>query len=111
MVNAHKKRSIQWRSVLLILYILLDVYQFCRSKFIHMVFFLAYPHTSDYLQPLDVTSFDVFYKRISQCELAELFNRAILKVVTMEKGLSNFTAAGIDPLNLGTYTEDDIAVK
>nr|CAH7746887.1 unnamed protein product [Callosobruchus chinensis] len=104
-------------------HISLEAYRLCRSKFIHMV--SLPPHTSDHLQPLDLTFFgplknqlyreydlqltNTAHEKILEYELAELLNKAFLKVATMEKAISGFRTAGIHPLNPDRFTEDDFA--
>ena len=46
-------------------------------------------------------------RKITQYELAELINKAYLKVATMGKGISGFSAEGILPLNPDKFTEAD----
>lgn len=114
-------------------HISIRIYNFCRKTGI--ILLSLPPHTSHRLQPLDLTFYSplksVFYRecslylktksslsreserKISQYELAELFNRAYVKVATMDKGISGFSAAGISPLNpdkfIGTYLEPAIS--
>ncbi|CAH2008741.1 unnamed protein product [Acanthoscelides obtectus] len=104
-------------------HISIEAYLFCRIKFIHMVSFP--PHTSDHLQPLDLTFFgplnnqlsieydlqftNTGHERISEYDLAELLNRAFSKVATMKKAISGFRIAGIYPLNPDKFTEEDFA--
>ena len=108
-------------------HISVKIYDYCRTNGITLL--SLPPHTSHRLQPLDLTFFGPlkasFYKectlalkakntspneamrKISQYELAELFNRAYLKSATMDKGISGFSAAGISPLNPEKFTETD----
>lgn len=123
--NKHVKASLE-DPVLLILdnhssHTSLDVYNFCKSNGIIMVS-LA-PHTSHKMQPLDLTFFGPLknafnrecdlhlknhaYEKITHYDLASIFNKAYIKVATMEKGISGFRAAGIWPLNPDTFSEDD----
>lgn len=104
-------------------HISLEAYTFCKCKFIHMV--SLPPHTSDHLQPLDLTIFgplknqlyreydlqltNTGHTKISEYELAELLNRAFLKIATMEKAISGFRTAGIFPFNPDKFTENDFA--
>nr|CAH7764118.1 unnamed protein product [Callosobruchus chinensis] len=104
-------------------HISLEAYRLCRSKFTHLV--SLPPHTSDHLQPLDLTFFgplknqlyreydlqltNTAHEKILEYELAELLNKAFLKVATMEKAISGFRTAGIYPLNPDRFTEDDFA--
>nr|CAH7731547.1 unnamed protein product [Callosobruchus chinensis] len=89
-------------------HISLEAHRLCRSKFIHMV--SLPPHTSD-LQPLDLTFLltNTAYEKILEYELAELLNKAFLKVATMEKSIFGLRTAGIYPLNPDRFTEDDFA--
>lgn len=100
-----------------------DVYNFCRENGIHIV--SLPPHTSHRLQPLDVsfygplkTAFNrecgLFLKahsntqtKITQYDLAEIFNRAYIRTATLEKGVSGFQSAGIYPLNPNKFNRDD----
>lgn len=104
-------------------HISLEAYKFCKANFIHMV--SLPPHTSDHLQPLDLTFFgplknklyteydlhltNTAHERITEYDVAELLNRAFLKVATMEKAVSGFRSAGIYPLNPDRFNEDDFA--
>lgn len=119
------KSSIE-EPVLLILdnhssHISIDIFNFCKQNGIVMV--TIPPHTSHRLQPLDVTFFsslkaafnrecDLFmksrvYEKISPYELAELFNKAYMKVATMDKGQSGFKSCGIWPFNPDKFNNID----
>lgn len=98
-------------------------YDFCEEKNIHMVSFP--PHTSDHLQPLDLTFFSSlknalyreydFYlsttghKKITESDVAELLNKALMKVATMEKAVSGFRTSVIFPFDPDKFNEDDFA--
>ena len=104
-------------------HISLEAYKFCKQNCINMV--SLPPHTSDHLQPLDLTFFgplknklyteydlhltNTSHERITEYDVAELLNRAFLKVATMDKAISGFRTAGIFPLNPDRFTEDDFA--
>lgn len=101
------------------------IYNYCRENGITLL--SLPPHTSHRLQPLDLTFFSPlkssFYRecslflktksispneanrKITQYELAGLFNRAYLKVATMDKGISGFSTAGILPINPDKFSE------
>lgn len=92
-------------------HISLDSYEVCRANHIHVV--SIPPHTSHRLQPLDLSFYgplkkafniqcDRFlranrFQKISVYDIASIFNEAYMKVATMEKGVSGFSAAGIIP--------------
>ncbi|XP_049944183.1 uncharacterized protein LOC126425255 [Schistocerca serialis cubense] len=100
----------------------LDIFEFCKKHSIVMVTIPS--HTSNKLQPLDVTFFsslksafnrecDIYmksqvYQKITPYELAELFNKAYIKVATMDKGQSGFKACGICPFNPNKFQHDDL---
>ncbi|XP_011859227.1 PREDICTED: uncharacterized protein LOC105556736 [Vollenhovia emeryi] len=102
-------------------HISLEAYDLCKSSFITVL--SLPPHTSHRTQPLDLTFFGPlknalyrqydFYlnstghKKITEYDLAELLNKAFLKVATMEKGISGFRTAGIYPLNPDRFDEND----
>lgn len=81
------------------------------------------PHTSDHLQPLDVTFFSPLknalfreydlhlsstgHQKITEYDVAELLNKAFMKVATMEKAVSGFRTTGIFPLNPDKFTDAD----
>jgi hypothetical protein len=87
------------------------------------------PHSSHRLQPLDLTAFvppkNAFnresglfmkaraYEKITHYDLAELFNKAYLRVATMKKGISGFNAVGICPVDPGKFSFDEcqVAIK
>lgn len=125
--HQHVKAS-QEDPVLLILdnhgsHISLEIYTYCRLHGIVMV--SLPPHTSHRLQPLDLTFFgplknalnrecDLYlrshtHEKITHYELASIFNRAYLRVATMDKGISGFRAAGIWPLDPNKFSEDDFS--
>jgi hypothetical protein len=78
-------------------------------------------HTSHRLQPLVLTFYgslkaafnsecDLYlktsvYDNRTQYKLAQLFNRAYLKVTALAKGICGFTAAGIWPLKPQMFTK------
>lgn len=102
-------------------HISLDIYKYCKEKGIVMV--TIPPHTSHKLQPLDLTFFsplktafnrecDLHMKthvneKKTPYDLAELFNRAFLKVATMEKAVSGFRSVGVCPLNPDKFQPTD----
>lgn len=51
------------------------------------------------------------HNRITQYDLAELFNKAYIRTATLEKGVSGFQAAGIFPLNPGKFSAYDFEVS
>ena len=83
------------------------------------------PHTSNHLQPLDLAFFGPLknalyreyelyltitgHQKITEYDIAELFNRAFIKVVTVEKAISGFQSSGIFPLNPEKFTEHNFA--
>ncbi|XP_063217110.1 uncharacterized protein LOC134527951 [Bacillus rossius redtenbacheri] len=101
----------------------LNAFNFCRDHGIVMI--TIPPHTSHRLQPLDLTFFgplknaynrecDLFikgnaFKRIREDDVAMLFNKAFMRVATIEKGVSGFSAAGIYPMNLDKFSKDDFS--
>lgn len=104
-------------------HISLQIYNFCREN--HIVLLTIPPHTSNHLQPLDLTFFgplkkalfavydshmiSTAHERITVYDVARLFNQAYMKVATIEKGVSGFKAAGIFPFNPEKFTEEDFA--
>lgn len=104
-------------------HISIEAYDFCKKNFIHMI--SLPPHTSDHLQPLDLTVFsplksalyreyDLYlsttgHERITEYDVAELLNQAFLKVATMDKAISGFRSAGIYPLNPNKFNDNDFA--
>lgn len=104
-------------------HISISAYNFCKENNIHMV--SLPPHTSDHLQPLDLTFFsplkntlyreyDLYlsttgHQKITEYDVAELLNKAFMKVATMEKCVSGFRTSGIYPLDPDKFTEDDFA--
>ena len=104
-------------------HISLEMYEFCKSQNIHVV--SLPPHTSHKIQPLDVSFYgplkNAYYRecdlhlkitaheKLTMYELAALFNKAYVKVATMEKSVSGFLSTGIYPLNVDKFTEDDFA--
>lgn len=104
-------------------HISLPIYDFCRDN--HIVLLTIPPHTSNHLQPLDLTFFgplkkalfgvydshmiSTAHEKITVYDVARLFNQAYIKVATMDKGISGFRAAGISPFNPNKFTEEDYA--
>lgn len=104
-------------------HISLEIYDFCRNN--HIVILTIPPHTSNHLQPLDLTFFGPFKKalfavydshmistaheKITVYDVARLVNQAYIKVATMDKGISGFRAAGIFPYNPNKFTVEDFA--
>lgn len=101
----------------------LQAYTFCKENGIIVV--TIPPHTSNRLQPLDVsfyfplktaynTECSSYLKshvgeRITTNELAEIFNKAYGRVATPEKAIKGFQATGIFPLNSDLFSEEDFA--
>lgn len=99
----------------------LEAYTFCRENFITMI--SIPPHTSHRLQPLDVVFFGPLKKAYnSECNLyikshnlktitpyavAGLFNKAYMRVASVEKGVSGFASTGIFPLDPSKMREED----
>lgn len=100
-------------------------FQFCKKNYITVI--TLPPHTSHKLQPLDLTFFgplkNAFYRecnfflntnsyeKITEYNLAELLNKAFIKVATMEKGISGFSLAGIWPFNPDKFDDHDFVPK
>lgn len=128
-------RATKENPILLILdnhssHISLEIYEYCKKNSIVMV--SLPPHTSHKLQPLDVTFFgplkSAFSRhaqllmrskinsasdqyKLSQYDLAEIFNSAYKQVANIEKGVSGFEATGIIPFNNEKFCEDDFAAS
>lgn len=121
--HAHPTES---EPVLLILdnhssHVSLDIYNFCRANFIHMV--SLPPHTSHRLQPLDLTFFGPLknalyreydchltttgHQKITEYDVAELLNKAFMKTATMKNAISGFNAAGIFPFDSNKFSENE----
>lgn len=99
----------------------LEAYNFCKKN--NIIMLSLPPHSSHRMQPLDVTFFgplkgayhkecDLFIKshnlqKITPYEIAGLFNKAYIKVASVEKGISGFQATGIFPMNPGKFTDED----
>lgn len=93
------------------------------AKANHVVMLSIPPHSSHRLQPLDVTFFgpfkraynkecDMFMKsrnmvKITPYDIAGLFNKAYVRVASLDKGISGFKATGIFPMNPAVFSEDD----
>ncbi|KAJ8942271.1 hypothetical protein NQ314_010104 [Rhamnusium bicolor] len=104
-------------------HISIEAYNFCRENHIHMV--SLPPHTSGNFQPLDLTFFSPFknalyreydlyltsagHEKITDYDLAELLNKAFMKLATMEKAVSGFRCSGIYPLDPDKFNENDFA--
>ncbi|XP_031350642.1 uncharacterized protein LOC116176287 [Photinus pyralis] len=104
-------------------HISIAMHDFCKKNHIHVV--SLPPHTSHRTQPLDVSFYsplkNAFYRecdlhlkltgheKINMSELANLFNKAYVRVATMEKAESGFRCTGIFPLNVDRFTADDFA--
>lgn len=104
-------------------HISIRAYNFCKQNNIHMV--SLPPHTSDHLQPLDLTVFsplknalyreyDLYlsttgHQKITEYDVAELLNKAFMKIATMEKCVSGFRTSGIYPLDPDKFNDDDFA--
>lgn len=107
-------------------HISLSVYNFCKANHISLV--SLPPHTSHRLQPLDICFFgplkaafskecDAFLRtqtkpdrplpKITPYDIAGLFNKAYMRVATIEKGVSGFASAGIYPLRPNKFSEED----
>jgi hypothetical protein len=50
------------------------------------------------------------HQKITPCDLAGIFNRAYIRVGTIEKAVSGFSSAGIYPLDPCKFNEDDFAL-
>lgn len=101
----------------------LQVFEFCRQNGIVIV--SIPPHSSHRLQPLDITFYgplksafnrecDMYmkshpYEKITPYELASIFNKAYMRVATIEKAVSGFASTGIYPLDSNKFSEDDFA--
>lgn len=104
-------------------HISLAIYNYCKEN--RIVLLSIPPHTSNHLQPLDLTFFgplkralfavydshmiSTAHEKITMYDVASLLNQAYMKVATMEKGISGFRAAGILPLDPRKFTEEDFA--
>lgn len=106
-----------------------EIYNFCRDKGILML--SLPPHTSHKLQPLDLTFFGPFKSsysyqctlflknkmldknseeyKITEYDIAEIFNLAYSQVANIDKALSGFRSAGIYPLNPEKFSLEDFA--
>nr|CAD7432422.1 unnamed protein product [Timema monikensis] len=49
------------------------------------------------------------HEKITEYDIAELLNKAFMKIATMEKAVSGFRSAGIFPLNPDKFNEEDFA--
>lgn len=82
------------------------------------------PRTSNKTQPLDLSFFSLKnalspeyslylstseFERITEYEIAELVDKAVLHVATMNKAISGFRGAGIYILNPFRFNENDFA--
>lgn len=101
-------------------HISVDSYNFCKTHNIHVV--SLPPHTSHQMQPLDLTFFyrlknalyreyDLYltstgHEKITEYDIAELLNKAFIKVATMEKAASGFRSSGIFPFNPNQFNDD-----
>jgi len=99
----------------------LKAYNFCKKN--NIIMLLLPPHSSHRMQPLDVTFFgplkgayhkecDLFIKshnlqKITPYEIAGLFNKAYIRIASVEKGISGFQATGIFLINPGKFTDED----
>ncbi|KAJ8979708.1 hypothetical protein NQ317_015532 [Molorchus minor] len=99
----------------------LNAYQYCRENGIHML--SLPPHTSHRMQPLDVTFYgplkaaynrecDLYmknhpYEKITHDVLASIFNKAYLRVASMDKAVKGFEVTGIHPINPNVFGDDD----
>lgn len=102
----------------------LESYNFCREHFITIV--SIPPHTSHMLQPLDVVFYgplkkaynrecDLYIKshnlqKITPYDVAGLFNKAYMRVASIEKGTSGFASTGIFPLNPHKFKDEDFII-
>nr|XP_023022966.1 uncharacterized protein LOC111511186 [Leptinotarsa decemlineata] len=102
-------------------HISLSIYKYCKFNHIHML--SLPPHTSQRMQPLDVSFFgplkmaykkecDLFLKshlaeKITPYDVASLVRKAFNNVASISKGESGFRATGIFPLNSEVFTEED----
>lgn len=101
----------------------IESYEFCRQNFIHVV--SLPPHTSHKLQPLDLTFFSPFksafyrecdfyltssgHTKITEYDVAELVNKAFVKVAKISTAVSGFKTPGIYPYDPDRFTEEDFA--
>lgn len=104
-------------------HISIQTYEFCKANHIHVV--SLPPHTSHRLQPLDLTFFgplknalyreyDLYlastgHEKITEYDIAELLNKAFMKVATMGKAESGFRSSGIFPFNPNKFSEEDFS--
>lgn len=104
-------------------HISLEAFQFCKKN--HIVMVSLPPHTSNRLQPLDLTFFgplksalsreyDLFmfdhaHRRITVADIPQLFKKSYVKIATMDKAISGFKASGIVPFNPDKFSADDFA--
>jgi hypothetical protein len=102
----------------------IHVYEFCKRNGIVLVYIP--PQTSHSIQPLYITFFgplkcafnrecDCFMKRhshqkITPYELACIFNKAYIRVATIEKAVAGLSSTGIYLLDPCKFSEDDFAL-
>lgn len=100
-------------------HISLTIFDFCRKYGI--ILLTIPPHTSNKLQPLDLTfygplktSFNrqcdyhlITNERVLQSDLAEIFGRSYNLVVSIEKAQSGFRTSGIWPYNPDIFSHED----
>lgn len=99
----------------------LQAYEFSKA---HSIILLTIPpHTSHRLQPLDVSFYGPLKtafnsecskylrnnpaEKITPFEVAELFNKAFIRVATPEKAIKGFQTTGICPYNPDVFTKED----
>ena len=99
----------------------LQIYDFCKANGI--VLLTIPPHTSHKLQPLDVTFYKSLktgfneecnkylkchpHQKITPFEVAELFNKAFMRVATPQKAVNGFEHTGIFPYNPDVFSPED----
>lgn len=102
-------------------HISIEVFEFCRNNFIHMV--SLPPHTSHRLQPLDLTFFgplkNAFYRecdfhltssghtKIQEYDVAELLNKSFVKAASISNAVSGFRVSGIHPFHPEKFSDKD----
>ncbi|XP_030750178.1 uncharacterized protein LOC115877967 [Sitophilus oryzae] len=115
--------------VLLLIYIIisdnhsshisLQIFDYCKQN--GVILLTIPPHTSHRLQPLDVSFYGPLKssfnrqrdyhlpstERITQYDLAKIFNKAYTVVATMDKAQSGFRATGIWPYQPDKFSNED----
>ncbi len=99
----------------------LELIEYCNTN--HIEILSIPPHTSHRLQPLDISFFGPFKKRMNKCissylndekgerllekDISKVFCRAYIESATMATAVNGFRAAGIAPLKKDIFTEAD----